>query len=121
MSRLITLSLIGLSLISAITLTLLSVYVEHVGPELTEYGNLCGPNAADPCYEPVLKGGFPVAYLFDAPGVSVERQLAFVEDKLFVGALIIDIAIDFAIVLLAMLVVLHYRSARIQARSRSST
>jgi hypothetical protein len=61
------LSLIGLVLISAITLALLSVYVERVGPELAQYGNLCGPRADVPCYKPALKGGFPVAYLFDAP------------------------------------------------------
>jgi hypothetical protein len=121
MSRLTKVSLIGLALISAITLALLSVFVERVGPQLAEYGNLCGPNAADPCYKPVLKGGFPVAYLFDAPGVSVERKLSFGEDKLFVGALIIDIAIYFSIVSLAMLFVSHYRSARRAATSRAST
>lgn len=102
--------LIGLALSSAITLALLSVHVERVGPELAQYGNLCGPGALDPCYKPVLKGGFPVAYLFDAPGVSVERKLSF-EDKLFVGALILDIAIYFAVVLLGILVVSHRRSA----------
>ena len=105
------LSLIGISLVSAITLTLLSVCVERVGPELAQYGNLCGPRAVDPCYKPVVKGGFPVAYLFDAPGISVERQLSFGEDKLFTGALILDIALYFAIILLASLIVLHRRSA----------
>src|SRR5437764_11469751 len=99
MPRLTKLRLIGIALVSAITLAFLSVCVERMGPELAGYGNLCGPSAADPCYKPVLKGGFPVAYLFDAPGVSVERQLAFGEDKLFIGALVFDIAIYFAIVL----------------------
>ena len=101
MSRLINMKRIGLALVSAITLALLSVHVERVGPELAEYGNLCGPNAADPCLKPVLKAGFPVAYLFDAPGVSVERQLAFAEDKLVVGALLLDIAFYVVLVLLA--------------------
>jgi heme/copper-type cytochrome/quinol oxidase subunit 2 len=67
-----------------------------------------------------LKGGFPVAYLFDAPGISVERQLSFGEDELFVGALIIVIAIYWAIVLLTILVVSRYRSARMQATHRTS-
>ena len=120
MSRLTKLSLTGIALVSAITLALLSVYVERVGPELAAYGNLCGPNDADPCYKPVLKGGFPVAYLFDAPGISVERQLSFGEDKLFMGALIIDVAIYLAIVSLAMSVVSYYRSVRMQAASRGS-
>lgn len=93
-------SRIGISLALAIALGLLSVHVERVGPEVAEYGNLCGPNTSSPCYKPVLKGGFPVAYLFDAPGVSVERQLSFGEDELFVRALMLDIAFYFAIVLL---------------------
>jgi len=121
MSHVNRVRLTGIALFLAIALALLSVRVERVGPELIAYGNLCGPNAADPCYKPVLKGGFPVAYLFDAPGISVERQLSFGEDKLYAGALIIDIAIYLAIVLLAMLVVSHYRSARMQTTDRAST
>lgn len=107
---LIKLSLIGLVLILATALALLSVLVERIGPEPVQYGNLCGAAARDPCYKPALKGGFPVAYLFDAPGVSRERQLAFGEDNLHVGALILDIAVYFAISMLVILVVPHYRS-----------
>ena len=102
MSRLTKVSLVCLAL--AITLAILSVFVERVGPELVQYG--------DSDFRPVLKGGFPFAYLFDAPGISVERQLAFVEDKLFAGALILDIAIYFVVVLLPILVVSRGRSAR---------
>jgi hypothetical protein len=107
MPRMTKSSVTGLALVTAITLAFLSVRVERAGPELVAYGNLCGPSAADPCYKPVLKGGYPAAYLFDAPGVSVERQLAFGEDELFVGALVLDIAIYFAITLFAMLFVSH--------------
>lgn len=110
MSRLVKVSLIGLSLILAITLALLSVSVERVGPELVQYG--------DSNYKPVLKGGFPFAYLFDAPGISVERQLAFVEDRLSAGALILDIAIYFAIASITILAVWRARSARKQTASR---
>jgi hypothetical protein len=110
MRRSTKLGLVAVALISAITLTLLSVCIERVGPELAAYGNLCGQSAADPCYEPVLKGGFPVAYLFDAPGISVERQLSFGEDKLFVGALVLDIAIYFALILFAVVAVSRRRS-----------
>ena len=102
MPRSTKLSWTAIALILAITLALLSVCVERVGPELAVYGNLCGRGASDPCYKPVLKGGFPVAYLFDAPGVSVERQLAFGEDKLFVSALVLDVAIYFALILFAI-------------------
>jgi len=96
--------LIGLAFIAAIVLALLSALVEQVGPELVQYG--------DSDYRPVLKGGFPVAYLFDAPGISVERQLSFLEDKLSLGALILDITIYFALGLLGSLVLAHRRSAR---------
>jgi hypothetical protein len=108
---LIKVTRIAYALISAITLALLSVFVERVGPELVQYG--------DSIYKPVLRGGFPLAYLFDAPGVSVERELSFGGDRLFVGALIIDIAIYFAVVLVATLVVSHYRSVRMKGTSRA--
>lgn len=78
----------------------MSAYIERVGPEVASYGNLCGPSGSDFCYKPVLKGGFPFPYLFDAPGVSRERQLAFGEDKLRVGALVANIAVYFAILML---------------------
>jgi hypothetical protein len=97
MSRLVKVSLIGLALIVGITLALLSVSLERVGPELVQYG--------DSDYRPVLKGGFPFAYLFDAPGISVERQLTLVEDRMSVVALILDIAIYFATALLTILFV----------------
>lgn len=47
---------------------------------------------------------FPAPFLRSvvAPGVSVERQLAFGEDELRVGALLADIAGYFAIAWLAM-------------------
>lgn len=95
------LGLAGLALMSAIMLTLLSVFVERKGPELAPYGNLCGPRHNDLCYEPQLKGGFPIAYLFDSPGTSVERNLGL-EDKLVPSALFLDITLYFVIVLLAV-------------------
>lgn len=79
-------------------------------PQLAQYGNMCGPSTNDPCYEPALKGGFPVAYLFDAPGVSVEHQLSFGEDDLFLGALTLDIALYYAIALLVIVVVTRSRA-----------
>ena len=94
-------SLAVLSLITAIVLTSMSVGIERTGPELAEYGNLCGLDHSSPCYQPVLKGGFPVAYLFDNPGISVEHQLSFGEDEFRGGALLLDVAIYFALLLLA--------------------
>ena len=31
--------------------------------------------------EPVLNGGFPITFLFDAPGIPVVHQLSFGEDE----------------------------------------
>jgi hypothetical protein len=108
---------IVVALAVAVALAFLSVGIERVGPEQAQYGNLCGPQAASPCYEPVLKGGFPIAFLFDAPGVSVERQLGFGEDELHAGALVADIAGYFALGLLAMSLYSRSRSAGNPART----
>lgn len=110
MSCLINVSRTACALVLAISLALLSVHVERAGPELVQYG--------DAIFKPVLRGGFPVAYLFDAPGVSRERQLAFGEDKLSVDALIIDIAFYFAVILLVAALVSHYWSAYKKSISR---
>lgn len=98
-------SLATLSLIAAIALTVKSVGIERTGPELAAYGNLCGPSHDDLCYEPVLNAGFPIGFLFDNPGISVERQLAFIEDEFRIGAFLLDVAIYFALLLLAALAV----------------
>lgn len=81
-------------------LALLSVSIERKGPELMSYGNMCGPNFSGECSEPALKGGFPLTYLTDMPGVSVEHQLSFGEDLLHPVALILDIAFFIAVVVL---------------------
>jgi hypothetical protein len=75
----------ALLLVSA-CVTLMSVGIERRGPELAQYGNLCGPTSDQPCMQPALKGGFPMAFLVDIPGVSVENQLALIEDRfVFLG------------------------------------
>src|SRR4051812_35274106 len=102
---------IAIALISAFTLAGMSAYVERIGPQLVQYGNMCGAGYSDPCYKPVLRGGFPVSYLFDAPGVSRERQLSVGEDKVIGSALVLDIAFYLVVVLLARLAVARRRSA----------
>jgi hypothetical protein len=42
---------------------------------------VCGPSGDDVCYQALLKGGFPFAYVFDDPGVSVRGQLGILEDE----------------------------------------
>lgn len=111
------LGLASLTFLLAAVLALLSVNVQRTGPEVVEYGNMCGPNSSDPCYEPELKGGFPIAYLIDAPGVSVEHQLSLGEDDLHPEALALDVALYFAAILGIVWVASH-RSSRSRA-SRS--
>ncbi len=101
------LGLLIIAFIAATTLALLSSNIERIGPELVQDGNLCGPGGNDPCYKPALKGGFPLAYLFDQPGISVPGRLSFFEDTLFVGPLVFDIAVYFVIILFAVRLASH--------------
>lgn len=103
--------LVGLLAMVACLLTLASVLVERAGPELGEYGNLCGSDGDHPCLEPMLNGGFPIPYLFDQPGVSVEGKLSFVEDTLRPGAFVLDVALYFSGLLLLAAFVSRLRSA----------
>lgn len=84
---------------AACALALLSVHIERSGPELEAYGNLCGPTSDQPCLEPALKGGFPLAFLVDAGGLSVEHKLSLFEDRLHRDALAIDVALYFVALL----------------------
>lgn len=118
MPGLTKLSLVVVSLFLAVTLTLLSSYIERTGPQLAVYGNLCGPSGSDFCYKPVLKGGFPLAYLFDAPGISVERQLGFGEDRLVMSAFALDIAIYFLLIAFVIVAVPRRQADATKTMSR---
>ena len=94
------LSRILLASFLAVVLSVLSAFIERTGPEVASYGNMCGPAANDPCLKPLLKGGLPIAYLFDQPGVSVEHQLTFAEDQVLIGAFALNTALYFAAIVL---------------------
>ena len=70
----------ALALLAAIVLAAFSVLVQRVGPEQAVTGNLCGPQQDELCRAPRVNGGFPLAFLFDNPGVSVPDQLGVGED-----------------------------------------
>jgi hypothetical protein len=72
-------------------LALLSVHIERLGPEQASYGNLCGPAANEECLQPVLGGGFPFPFLLDMPGISVQGQLHFIEDRFRPVAFLFDL------------------------------
>lgn len=111
--------LLALVLLSMLV-ALLSSFIERRGPERVQYGNLCGATAMEPCTRPWLKGGFPVAYLFDAPGVSVENQLAFVEDDFRPAAFALDWAFSAVALWLLFQVVVRWQRLRSAARLKRS-
>jgi hypothetical protein len=83
---------------SALLLTVVSSNVERTGPELAEHGNFCGSTKDRLCMKPRLSGGFPLAYLFDAPGISVEGQLSFGEDEFRTAPFLFDLAVYIAVI-----------------------
>jgi hypothetical protein len=102
---------------AALSLALLSSEIERTGPDLAQYGNLCGPSSSEPCLKPVLKGGYPFAYLFDAPGVSVQGRLSFGEDELRPAPFVIDSGVYFALVWLVARAVARRGSTRPETRA----
>ena len=99
-------------LLSALLLTGLSSNVECNGPELASYGNLCGATQDEHCLKPRLNGGFPWAYLFDSPGISVEGQLSFGEDEVRMYPLLADLAAYAAVLTVCAYVVRRVGSAK---------
>jgi hypothetical protein len=87
--------------VAALTLTCGSFAYQRRGPELVVVGNLCGPKMDQFCYAPVLKGGLPLAYIYDTPGVSVEGKLSIGEDKFRGGRFLLDALIYFALAMAA--------------------
>jgi hypothetical protein len=119
-SRLFKLGLTSLAFVLACALALLSVLVQREGPELEAYGTLSSPASDEGCYKPVLKGGFPFAFLFDAPGISVQGKLSFGEDTLRPVVSALDIAVYLAVVLPAVRTASRCRSAFVRATNRGT-
>ena len=97
--------------VAGLTLTCSSFAYQRRGPELVVVGNLCGPKADEFCYKPVLKGGFPLAYIYDAPGVSVEGKLSIGEDKFRGRGFLVDVLLYFAVAI-AVITALTRRTQR---------
>ena len=85
----------------ALVLTCASFWYQRRGPELVVTGNLCGPNTDQFCYEPAFKGGFPLAYIYDSPGISVYGKIALVEDRFLRGRFLIDVLAYFLVLMIA--------------------
>ncbi len=87
--------------LGALVLTIASSWTERVGPDQAVYCALGKSSDGHEiwCPEPVLNGGWPAPYLYDRAGISVERQLAFIEDSCRTGPFLADSAF-FALVLI---------------------
>ena len=103
-------------ILAASALALASATIQVVGPEIGTYGNVCGPSGDDLCYQELVKGGFPFAFIFDNPSVSVRDQIGFFEDDFFVFPFVIDtlilIAVLWAILYLGRKALGYFESSR---------
>jgi hypothetical protein len=87
------LSILGVSLV----LALASLGIQRHGPDMGQVGEGCGPALDQPCYVALLSGGWPLAFVVDAPAVSNPNRLGpedtlkperFFADALFYGGLL---------------------------------
>jgi hypothetical protein len=108
----------ALAVVYALSLTLLSSFVERVGPELASYGNQCGPSSNQACLEPVLNAGFPFAYIFDRPGESVERKLFFLQDGIRPLPFALDFFVYFSLVVFTFFIRGRRRTKTIQLAAK---
>lgn len=69
-------------------LAFLSFSYQSFGPERKAFGTECQP--IRDCFRPVLVGGFPVRYIIDVPGISVQNDLGF-EDDFRIWSFIADV------------------------------
>lgn len=83
---LIAIAILGI----AAALTYVSFSYQQFGPQLVVRGNSCGPEMNEYCYVPLLKGGFPLAYLTDNQATSVWDNLG-VEDDFHLHPFILDV------------------------------
>jgi hypothetical protein len=109
----------ALTAVLALAVTLLSLLIEREGPELASYGNLCGPSSNQACREPVLNAGFPFPYLFDQPGVSVERKLHLLQDNVRTTPFALNFFAYLAILATAILAARRLRNAVPKPHPRS--
>jgi hypothetical protein len=80
-----------LLLVLAIGLTSLTGFYQHQNVMRRDVVDRC-PNA-QPCAIAVLGAGFPLPFLVDNPGISVEGKLALGEDDFRAGAFAGDVLI----------------------------
>ena len=97
-------SAIGVSSL-ALALASLSVIYERPTDEVAVAGNVCGPSTNEPCVERRLGAGFPLAYLYDRPSISVPGAIHVVEDEFRALPFALNILIYFSILLLTFRII----------------
>ena len=91
-----TILLAAFALACALALAMGSVGIQRYGPERGVFGNLCGPTGDDFCYGPLLNGGFPLGFVYDFPGISIENKLG-AEDRFRIWPFLADVAVYWAL------------------------
>jgi len=90
---------VALSTIAGLALAISSRWYERIGRAPAAWDDeLCSLDPPRSCREGVLKGGWPLPYLVDAPGVSVVGKLSIGEDHFQPWAFAADAAIAGAVV-----------------------
>jgi hypothetical protein len=89
---------LALCLIAALALTSLSGFYQHQNVLRRDAVDRC-PNA-QPCAIAVLGAGFPLPFLVDKLGISVEGKLTIGEDEFRGGAFVGDVMIYWGLGLL---------------------
>ena len=107
--------------LGALILTIASSWIERFGPDLAVYCAL-GKSVDGHeiwCPEPVLNGGWPAPYLFDNPGVSVVRQLSFIEDSFRRGPFLANLEF-FSLLLIALKVAFSKLFSRVRGSGNAA-
>ena len=94
----------------SVTLAISSVRYHRLNP--TVVGNLCKVTSANPsghCFKPLPAGGFPLSYIFDRGGVSVQNQLG-VEDRFVWWRFGIDVLFYWIVAIVLAVAWRRYRS-----------
>ncbi len=99
--------------IAALVLALASSHIARNGPDHGIYCAIGKVNGIDVyCPEPKRNGGWPAPYLFDSPGISIERQISFFEDDFRPGPFWANVAFYLLLLLGLQRVVARLRHRR---------
>lgn len=93
-----------LSTVAGLVLAIASSWYQRIGDAPPEWDQeLCSYTPPRSCREGVLKGGWPLPYIVDSPGVSVVGKVTIIgEDRFHAAPFLADAAIAGALVWLLL-------------------